>query len=229
MSEFPPPSGYNAQYDDRYYSYAPRQTQPMPSESCAPLASSSRSENVASTLSNSRKRSAPSAAPGATSNKHARHSHAIPNNKNTDPAQSIPPAPTPVPSRLVAGIGPFDNPVGTTSRQHPAFTSFKSIIPKVQKSSSAASDVWYFMKAATSKERPVENAHPPATTTASKTLFCTRPKETIAKFLACQLCTGREWHVWSNTQGQTENMQHHLCQAHWELYRELVLAEKLKG
>lgn len=35
--------------------------------------------------------------------------------------------------------------------------------------------------------------------------------------------------MWSNTDGQTEKIRKHLQEAHWLIYRELVLSHKLKG
>jgi hypothetical protein len=40
---------------------------------------------------------------------------------------------------------------------------------------------------------------------------------------------GHNWHAWKNTNGQTENMRKHLHEAHWPVYRELVISNKLKG
>ena len=41
--------------------------------------------------------------------------------------------------------------------------------------------------------------------------------------------SGRDWYAWKNINGQTENMRKHLHEAHWPVYRELVITNKLKG
>jgi hypothetical protein len=39
--------------------------------------------------------------------------------------------------------------------------------------------------------------------------------------------SGRDWHTWKNINGQTDHMRKHLHKAHWPIYRELVIVNKL--
>jgi hypothetical protein len=153
--------------------FAPHET-----PSCAPLAplSSSQPSLVPATSTTSQKR-ASQAGPGGPAPKRARHSDA----ENVGPAVSTPNTDIPI-----TATGPFISPIGEANYQHPAFTAFTSILPKDQKNTKVASDVWFCVKGSQTKQRPEMIL----TNLPDEGLFLERPKDKVAyPYLACCLCT----------------------------------------
>ncbi|KAF5375571.1 hypothetical protein D9615_009215 [Tricholomella constricta] len=102
------------------------------------------------------------------------------------------------------------------------FESFRSVATKSKKSSSVASDVWYCTMRAISKDKPNTVNRP-----SQMELYRERPKDAL--YVACRLCKDSNWHAWKCVEGQTASIRDHLHMKHWKVYRELVVAEKLKG
>jgi hypothetical protein len=69
--------------------------------------------------------------------------------------------------------------------QHPAFMAFTSILPKDQKNTKVASDVWFCVKGSQMKKIP--DIIPP--NLPDDGLFFEWPKDKVANpYLACHLC-----------------------------------------
>ncbi|KAF5378856.1 hypothetical protein D9615_006941 [Tricholomella constricta] len=109
----------------------------------------------------------------------------------------------------VYGVGPIP-PVDNLQEPRVnefTFESFGSVATKSKKSSSVASDVWYCTMRAISKDKPNTVNRP-----SQMELYRERPKDAL-------YCV----------EGQTASIRDHLHMKHWKVYRELVVAEKLKG
>ena len=144
----------------------------------APLApiSVSQPSQVPAISTTSRKRTS-QAGPGGPVPKRARRSDA--ENAGTVTSTST----TDVP---ITATGPFIPPVGTTTYQHPAFMAFTLILPKDQKNTRTASDVWFCVKGSQMKKIPdIILPNPP-----DEGLFFEWPKDKVVyPYLACCLCT----------------------------------------
>ncbi|KDR67762.1 hypothetical protein GALMADRAFT_146789 [Galerina marginata CBS 339.88] len=187
--------------------------------------------------SSSRKRAAPNNSTSITASKRVRRSNTenaglaapapthpqhgdLPTAHSAPTSQSSAPQPQPAGTNRVPGVGPFTAPVNLSNIQLPGLSGvgLGSILPQEKRSTSKAADVWFFDKRAVCKDRPA-SADPPLSSDSD--LLSERPKD--AEFVACRLCSGKDWTVWKCCEGQTTSIRNHLQEK--DVYREMVIAD----
>ncbi|KAF5387624.1 hypothetical protein D9615_000715 [Tricholomella constricta] len=225
----PHPAYYSFQYPAYHYSqsqhvYRPAQTAPITPGQFYGTAATTPQTPLTPAPRTRRKRPAVSTVTAPPSTRRRRNTENQPaptthtNFHATTPGSTQPSA--------VYGVGPvlpLSDLHELTRQEDFTFASFGSIANKAaKKSSSAASDVWYFTMRAVSGEKPNAMVQP-----SEDQLYTERPKN--AAYVACRLCKKGDWFAWKCVEGQTTRICEHLQSRHWSVYRELVVSKKLKG
>ncbi|KAJ6612932.1 hypothetical protein B0H10DRAFT_1951943 [Mycena sp. CBHHK59/15] len=136
-----------------------------------------------------------------------------------------------VASPAVPGVGPTTLPTSTA----PSTTSnvqsatpisqepsgdFSSLLDHSKKSTTEASDVWYFIHGFHGTEQP-------ALLPERETLSEKRPD--MKEFIHVSFNADTTWTVWKNTHCQTTTIQNHLSTQHTRYWKDMVILRKLKG
>ncbi|KAJ6613732.1 hypothetical protein B0H10DRAFT_1951255 [Mycena sp. CBHHK59/15] len=165
---------------------------------------------------------------------------ALPKNANAPavlPPQQHPPSAATsqsqgsVASPAVPGVGPTTLPTSTapstTSNVQSAIPisqepsgDFSSLLDHSKKSTTEASDVWYFIHGFHGTEQP-------ALLPERETLLEKRPDR--KEFIHVSFDADTTWTVWKNTHGQTTTIQNHLSTQHTRHWKDMVILRKLKG
>ncbi|EAU93647.2 hypothetical protein CC1G_02877 [Coprinopsis cinerea okayama7 len=228
----PPPSSYSpsgsyayGHYPQQYYPPpSTLHTTPYPSTSTELTATVTAPSAPTTTALAGRKRKQTSS--GGSGNKRRRTA----NSENVSPtasssSSSIPVAPIPA----IPGLGPvasIEGPQSATPPPSPIIPIYGSLVTQTKikcSKTQMATDVWPFII-------PLQSRQPPTSIPELTDTFPLKcPKKAEAQFLGCRFCPLAEMSIWANTHGQTECIRNHLKSKHDFLWREFVIAKKLKG